>query len=75
MLECTRCLSSRIANFSGKHDDRCVFTYRDIVVDDSIPALFEGFEGDYFRLNVCLDCGTIQNWKPVSDEEIRSDLE
>jgi hypothetical protein len=33
------------------------------------------FGGDYIELSICMDCGTIQNWEPVTDEMVAENEE
>jgi hypothetical protein len=33
------------------------------------------FGGDYTTIKVCMDCGKIQNWETISDEEVLDSLQ
>lgn len=72
-----RCGSNRLVIFAGKHDDRASLRILHLGVDtlDGIPRVgFKGFGGDYFEAEVCMDCGTIQNWRVLSDQDIKDEL-
>ena len=67
------CGSDRILQISAKHDDRCSFQvpHLDVVVDENM--LYVGpFGGDYTNLEICMDCGRVQDWEAITDEDIKA---
>jgi hypothetical protein len=75
-----KCGSDRIAQISAKHSDAVSFRVRslDIDLDGRTPYVnyangdrFIG--GDYLFLVFCLDCGQIQNFTPITDEDLNDE--
>jgi len=69
-----KCGSDRTIRVSGKCSD-LAFTQIDSIDfehDGYIPhlGLTPGLGGDYIDLTICLDCGTVQEWSPKSDEDL-----
>lgn len=67
------CACTRIMSCSMKHDDRTSFSVAHLSIEkdgDYAPYL-NGFGGDYTQFEVCLDCGKIQDWAPVTDDEVK----
>jgi hypothetical protein len=72
-----KCGSERIANVNGKCSDMCHINVNhldDIDYAGYVPSIGIG-SGDYMRFSFCLDCGQIQKFKPVTDEELQEALE
>lgn len=71
-----KCSSNRIMKLSGKCSDMASYQipHANLDIHGSVPYLGI-FGGDYISFNVCLDCGQIQKWIPVSDEDIEEMLE
>ena len=73
-----KCNSERIASVGCKHNDAFSLSvphlniaYRGYAPCISVAdetRLFLG--GDYTRFTFCLDCGQIQNFAPISDEDL-----
>ena len=75
-----KCGSDRIAHVHAKHSDCVSFRadHLDLHTDGSVPYVnyvngdrFLG--GDYLNLVFCLDCGRLQNFVKIDDDEILND--
>lgn len=66
-----KCGSNRIANVQGKCSDMssAQIPHLNIDHDGCVMRLGVG-SGDYMNVTFCLDCGQLQNFKPMTDEEI-----
>jgi hypothetical protein len=55
-----------------KHNDLASVTVRRLNIDrdDYLPHVGI-FGGDDTQFTVCMECGQIQNWKPISDAELK----
>lgn len=58
-------------NFSCKHDDRAEFSVKHLKKDGftGMPSLGL-FGGDYTKMSICMECGKIKNWIPITDEDV-----
>jgi hypothetical protein len=71
-----KCGSKRIIEVHSHCSDRCVVNYKDS--DNNpwyVPHDLGIGGGDDVEFAFCADCGTLQNFKPLSDEEISQALE
>ena len=75
-MTCDSCESPRIARISAKHSDafQIQVPHLDIDIGGYAPRIAGVCGGDYMRLSFCLDCGKIQGFKPISDQELCEDL-
>lgn len=66
-----KCGSERIMYFCAKCNDEFGFIYKGKEYDGYVPNIFSfnGF-GDYVQCGICLDCGQIQDWVKVDEENI-----
>lgn len=75
-MTCTSCSSVRIARISAKHSD--AFSIRvphlEIDRDGYAPYITGVCGGDYTLFSFCLDCGKIQGYEPITDQELCEDL-
>ena len=71
-----KCGSHRIMNFNGKCADlsSTSIDHLNFETDGYVPSYGLG-GGDYVRIDVCLDCGQIQDWTPITDEDIKTSEE
>lgn len=70
-----KCGSVRLMEISCKHNDLASLNVAHLDIKEyygNFPYV-GSFGGDYTDLTVCLDCGQIQNWKPISDDELLAD--
>lgn len=76
-----KCGSDRIARLHAKHSDMVTFHvhHMNFVTDGRVPYVnyvngdqFLG--GDYLNLVFCLDCGRLQNFVKIDDDEIDETL-
>lgn len=69
-MSCKTCKSPRIANVGGKCSD---LSWANIPSDDidyqGYVAIFG--DGDYININICLDCGQVQDDFPITREEVK----
>ena len=71
-----KCGSNRLAHIQGKCSDMASISipHLDFEHDGYLMDVGAG-GGDYLRMVLCLDCGRVQNFKTVTDEEIKSSEE
>ncbi len=71
MCKCTRRIKLGL-----KHNDLAFTTidHLDIEEDGYVPHIGI-LGGDYTNLTICLDCGLIQDWEPITDEQIKEALD
>lgn len=71
------CGSSRTMTLNGKVSDMFSMHIPHMSVDHNgyVPWGFSVGNGDYLRMNICMDCGRIQNFKPLTDDTVRELLE
>lgn len=68
---------SRWVTISAKHDDRASVAVRHMNIEqdsDYLPKLGGQFGGDDFSIDVCLDCGNIRGWQPMTDADVKEAL-
>ena len=70
------CGSDRIMRVSGKTDDTCFVRFKDREHNGYVPSDLGIGGGDYIRVRICLECGTVQDTSfPITDEEVVEALE
>jgi len=71
-----KCGSNRILKLTAKCDDRCDkrVDHLNYHRDGNVPYLDFLGGGDYLQISVCLDCGVLQKFTPVDDEELKDEL-
>jgi len=71
-----KCGSQRIMRVSGKTSDMFSVNipHLDVNYNGYVPRDLQLGGGDYIGFTVCLDCGTIQRWQPISDEQIKETM-
>ena len=75
-MSCQRCKSQRIISIGGKTSDMFDMSFGDKEYNGYVPSnLFFGRGGDYFRLEICAECGQVQAEFPVSDNQIIKAIE
>jgi hypothetical protein len=60
-MDCQKCKSDRVATINAKCSDCCSVQYKDYDSDGYVPSEFGIGRGDYIELDICLECGTLQN--------------
>ena len=80
-MACSTCNSERILHLSAKHNDMLSIQVPHLEQEHVGYAPYingrrgEKFlGGDYTRISFCLDCGQIQNFRPITDEELVEEL-
>lgn len=66
------CGSERIAQISGKTDDRCFVRLGNKEKNGYAPDGMNVGGGDYLNFKLCLDCGKIQGKFPVAQTEMEA---
>ena len=61
---------TRIIEVSGKTGDLCDIWYKGKSRDGYVPDNLGIGSGDYLEFDVCAECGRIQDFNPLADEEI-----
>jgi hypothetical protein len=71
-----KCGSNRIAHIQGKSRDlnSIEIPHLDFEHDGYMMELGVG-DGDYIEFSLCLDCGQVQNFEPITDETIKESEE
>ncbi len=71
-----KCGSTRLMSVSGKCNDTTGVQVGHLGIEycDYVPSHIGLGGGDYIRFKVCLDCGQLQNWNPVSDDDLKAAL-
>lgn len=71
-----KCGSTRMMSVCGKSRDLngIQIPHLNIDHDGYVPDGLGIGDGDYIEFTVCLDCGQIQGWKPVTDEAIKTSM-
>ena len=64
---CQRCSSDRILSGGGKSSDCNFFSYKDVNKQGYVPCIENVGGGDYYDIEVCLDCGQTQGTWPQPD--------
>jgi len=66
------CKCDRIINVYMKHNDIAVTNFKHLgfEMEGYLPYVGGVFGGDDTNIDICMDCGKIQNWKPITDEEV-----
>lgn len=64
------CGNNRIFSISAKCSDLCCASYQNAESDGYVPSDLGIGGGDYIELDVCADCGRIQNFKPLTDKQL-----
>lgn len=75
-MVCQRCKSERVLSASGKSSDcNSGQIGRKEYVGDYIPEGLGIGSGDYYEIDVCLNCGQLQGWFPlaISKFELKDD--
>lgn len=72
-MKCEKCESNRILQLNAKSSNLnfVEVPHLDIERDGCVPNISFIGGGDYVELDVCLDCGHIQNFHQLNDEEIK----
>ena len=66
------CGSERIISLSGKTSDLANTSYNEFQKDGYVPYDLGIGGGDYIEFEFCADCGKIQDFHSLTDEEIAS---
>lgn len=77
-MNCKHCDSERIASITAKHNDLFDINIDHLgynKYDDYAPVIPGVCGGDYTEFSFCLDCGTIQEFSALSDEQLKDILE
>ena len=72
-MKCTKC-EGKVMQISGKCSDMCNIQIPNSSVkewDYYVPEIeWLGGGGDYLAIEVCLTCGWIQNFQPLTEAEV-----
>lgn len=71
-MVCKKCESERSITISGKVSDLCAVTINHLsFTTEGYPPLIPNVCGnEMIRFTFCVDCGTIQGYQPMSDNEL-----
>lgn len=71
------CKCERLMSIGGKCNDLASFQVDHLDIDHNgyMPYVGNGIGGDYINLTICMDCGKVQNWKPITDEAVLANEE
>jgi len=66
-----KCGSDRILHLQAKCSDMFSMSYNSLDYSGYVPFTFPfGGDEDYVEMDICLDCGQIQEWKKVSEKVV-----
>lgn len=68
------CGSTRIMKISAKCSDAAELQipHLNLEIEGGLPSIGP-FGGDYINLDICMNCGTIQDWELISDVDVLED--
>lgn len=67
----TQCGHARRMHLSMKHNDLACVTVNHLNIDRDDYLPYVGiFGGDQTDFSVCMECGQISGWKPITDEQM-----
>ena len=67
------CDNQKIAHVGAKCNDMFSLTYENIEIDGYVPSGLNIGGGYYVEFNFCLNCGQIQNFKPVDIQNVKNE--
>jgi hypothetical protein len=70
---CQRCGSNRILSVGAKCSDCCAVEFKGFEHDGYVPKGIGIGEGDTIEIDVCLECGQLQDQWPKPDPEFYVD--
>lgn len=65
------CGSKRILSVSAKCSDLCSASFGSLEHDGYVPSIESLGGGDYLEIEVCVECGRLQNFEPLTDKQIK----
>jgi hypothetical protein len=65
------CSDKKLISLTGKCSDLCSVSYKDQESCGYVPNNIGIGGGDYVEFKYCGNCGYIQNFKPLTDAEIK----
>ena len=67
-----KCGGERFIALNAKCSDRCFASVYHLSIerDGYVPNITGVGGGDYIEIDVCLDCGLLQGFEPLTDEEV-----
>lgn len=67
-----KCGSTRTMSIFAKHSDLAGLNIPHLNIEHHgyMPYLENGLGGDDLTLEICMDCGQIQDWEPITDEMV-----
>ena len=70
------CAKPLILNISGKTSDMCCYKIPALGIDKDgyVPYGLGVGGGDYLTVSVCLACGKLQKFTPMTEDEVREAL-
>jgi len=71
-MKCDKCGSEKIVHVNGKCGDSVYILYKENEKSGEVPRNIGIGEGDYIKMDYCLDCGKIQGKFPVDDRVIKN---
>lgn len=68
-----QCEKPLVAKISGKTSDMCSLSIPSLNItrDGCVPSGLGIGSGDYLSICVCLACGQLQNFKPLTEKAVR----
>lgn len=73
-MNCQKCNSERVLNYSGKCSDMFFGNVGNKEIDGYVPDDANIGGGDYLKGKLCLDCGQMQGTFPVPPMEFEMDI-
>jgi hypothetical protein len=73
-MSCTKCGSDLLVGINAKSSDLNFVQFKGLKHDGYAPDFPGVCEGDYVDIEFCAHCGTIQDFEPMTDKQIRQAL-
>lgn len=67
-----KCGSDRILSISAKCSDLCSASFGELEHDGYVPIIEGLGGGDYLDIEVCVECGSLQNFDPITDKQVKA---
>ena len=72
---CDSCSSDRLLSIGGKVSDMFNAEYKNVSYNGYVPDDLGVGGGDYLEMDICLDCGKVQDILKAADPEFFTDAE
>lgn len=67
-----KCKSTRILSINAKCSDQCFASFGELEHEGYVPIINGLGGGDYLRIKICVDCGLLQGFEPLTNNQIKA---